>query len=130
MAFTVRQAHSGFYGRIGSPPPVVARIPRRRPPGADGEATLRWGAPGVFQFAAGGGGFAVTQPIFDILPSGDAAEEDDAALGLVFTETGRQVSVVRVTNPSDPADFVDVEVIDRISFRGPDGLIRTFVLNN
>ena len=127
MAFTVRQAHSGSRGTIGFPPPVVARIPRRRPPGADGEATLRWGAPGVFQFITGGG---VTQPTFTVLPSGDAAEEDDAALGLIFTETGRQTTTVRISNPQDAQDFVDVERIEQISFQGPDGLIRTFVLNN
>lgn len=105
----------------------VRRIPRRRPPGAVGDAVLRWGAPSNFQFLSDGG---TTQPIYNILPGGDEEARDDEALGLVFTETERQVSVVRVSNPLDAADFVDVERIDQISFLGPDGLIRTFVLNN
>lgn len=130
MSFTVNRAFIAG-GTFGAPAAVVQRIPRRRPPGATGEATLRWGAPGDFQFASNrGGGFAITQPIINRLPPGDEAEEDDAALGLIFTETTRQTTTVRITNPSDPADFVDVERIDRISFSGPDGVIRTFVLNN
>ena len=132
MSFTVNRAWvSG--GTFGAPAAVVQRIPRRRPPGATGEATLRWGATGDFQFAAGRGGvFAKTQPIFIILPQGDEAEDEDggAAEGLIFTETGRLTTIVRVSNPLDANDFVDVERIDRISFVGPDGVIRTFVLNN
>jgi hypothetical protein len=108
-------------------PTPVRRIPRRRPSGAVGEAILRWGDPSAFQFISGGG---TTQPIYDFLPGGDEEAEDDEALGLQFTETERQVTVVRVSNPEDAADFVDVERIDRISFLGPDGLIRTFILNN
>ncbi len=132
MSFTVNRAFvSG--GTFGVPAAVVQRIPRRRPLGATGEATLRWGATGDFQFAAGrGGAFAVRQPIFTFLPQGDDAEDEDggAAEGLIFTETGRKTTTLRITNPVDSAQFVDVERIDRISFQGPDGVIRTFVLNN
>lgn len=126
MSFTVTRAFiSG--GTFGAPAAVVRRIPRRRPPGASGEATLRWGRPSRFQFTSGGGS---TQPRFTVLPPGDEAEEDAAALGLIFTETDRQTTTVRIFNPQDANDFVDVERIDRISFTGPDGVIRTFVLNN
>jgi len=126
VTFTVKRAFilSGFFGRQAA---LVRRIPRRRPPGASGEALLRWGKPSAFQFTSGGG---FTQPTINILPSGDEAEADDAALGLIFTETGRLTTIVRVSNPLDANDFVDVERIDRISFQGPDGVIRTFVLNN
>ena len=130
MSFTVNRAFISS-GTFGTPAAVVQRIPRRRPPGATGEASLRWGATGDFQFASDrGGGFAVTQPIFINLPGGDEAEEDAAALGLVFTEKSRVTTTVRISNPQDANDFVDVERIDRISFQGPDGVIRTFVLNN
>lgn len=106
------------------------RIPRRRPPGASGEATLRWGAPSDFQFSSRGGTrFSIKQPIYTFLPQGDD-EDETAADGLIFTETKRATTTVRISNPLDANDFVDVEVIDRISFEGPDGVIRTFVLNN
>ncbi len=106
--------------RASSPLP-----PRRRPEGASGDAVLRWGAPSNFQVASGSGGVFITQPGFDELPP-----DDDEALGWIFTETERQTTTVRIFNPVDANDFVDVEKIDQISFLGPDGLIRTFVLNN
>ena len=109
--------------------PQVRRIPRRRPPGASGDATLRWGEPSDFQFSSRGGTrISIIQPTFTDLPQGD--DDDIAADGLIFTETERETTTVRITNPQDANDFVDVERIDRISFLGPDGVIRTFVLNN
>lgn len=99
--------------------------PIRRPPGATGEAVHRWGRKANFTFTAPG--TVTTQVIWpDGLP--DIDEPDDAAR--IFTETEREVDVVRVTNPSDSAQFVDVERITRISFLGEDGIVRTFVLNN
>ncbi len=127
MSFTV---HRPFitHGTFGSPASTtVARIPRRRPPGATGDAVLRWGKPGDFQAANVGSAF--TQPFFIITPSGDEGE-DDFVDGLVFTEKSRETTTVRISNPLDAADFVDVERIDKISFTGPDGVVRTFVLNN
>ena len=102
--------------------------PRRTPVGASGDAILRWGAASRFEIFEGG---AASQPIF-VDPPSDDDQDDDNPLdeGLVFTETAREVTVVRVSNPLDANNFVDVEVIDQISFRGPDGIIRTFVLNN
>ena len=130
MSFTVR-GPSLTYGTIGRPSSTtVARIPRRRPPGATGTAVLRWGATGDFQARQGAGsGFAVTQPIFNFTPGGDTSE-DDFLDGLLFTEKSRETTTVRITNPLDAGDFVDVERIDKISFTGPDGVVRTFVLNN
>ncbi len=128
MSFTVRRA-SIVSGTFGSPAVVVQRIPRRRPPGATGDAVLRWGRPGDFQFSAGAIPPAATQPIFIILPGGDEGE-DDLEEGLVFTELSRETTTVRISNPADAGDFVDVERIDRITFDGPDGRRRTFVLNN
>ena len=130
MSFTVR-GPSFSYGSIGrQSSPTVARIPRRRPPGATGTAVLRLGKTGDFQFTEALGGFK-TQPILPPnLPEGYEPEGDDAALGLIFTETVRKTTTVRISNPLDATDFVDVERIDQISFLGPDGRIRTFILNN
>ena len=101
------------------------RPPRRLPPGAVGDATLRWGEPSNFQLSSGGGSPPPEQPESDLPPIGD--EQDNV---LEFTEVSRETTTVRISNPADPADFVDVERIDRISFKGPDGLIRAFILNN
>ncbi len=109
---------------IGSPSPALP--PRRPPEGAAGDAVLRWGAPSNFQISSGGGDIFITQPDFDDLPD----PELDEGLGLIFTETARLTTTVRISNPLDANDFVDVEKIDQISFRGPDNVIRTFVLNN
>jgi len=49
---------------------------------------------------------------------------------LRYEEVARAVSVVRVTNPSDSEQWVDVERIERIMFRGPDGRRHEFVLNH
>lgn len=48
----------------------------------------------------------------------------------VFTEKSRQVSVIRVENPDDSFQYVDVERIERITFTGQDGIDYTFVLNH
>ena len=114
--------------RVFGAPLNQSAPPRRVPVGASGDATLRWGAASRFEIFDAG---AATRPIFVATPSGDDQDADNPLdEGLVFTETAREVTVVRVSNPLDANDFVDVEVIDQISFRGPDGIIRTFVLNN
>ncbi len=106
-----------------SPTPPLP--PRRRPEGASGEATLRWGGPSGFQFAStSANSVFVTQSAYDELPA------DDEQAELLFTETGRVTTTVRIENSSDSSHFVDVERIDRISFKGPDGVVRTFVLSN
>ena len=105
--------------------PTSPLPPRRRPAGASGDAILRWGRPSDFQFASTAvRRVFVTQPAFDTLP------EDDEQVELLFTETARVTTTVRIENPSDSSQFVDVERIDRISFVGPDGVVRTFVLSN
>ncbi len=97
----------------------------RRPPGAIGEAVHRWGRQANLSWTTPGQ--VTTQVIFtDGLPPID--DPEDAAR--IFTETEREVDVVRVENPSDSAQFVDVERITKISFLGEDGITRTFVLNN
>ena len=100
--------------------PLDRRPPRRPPPGAVGDATLRWGDPSNFQQSSGGG-ISISQPLDDLPPLDVVLE---------FTEIARETTTVRITNPLDANDFVDVERIDRITFLGPDGLIRAFILNN
>lgn len=101
-----------------------------RPPGALAEAVLRWGAKSNFNLT---GNEAPTDPSFNVLLPIDYPSDDDLTdptQALVFTEINRQVSVVRVFNPQDNQQWVDVERIEQISFMGPDNRIRTFVLTN
>lgn len=56
---------------------------------------------------------------------GDAYEEPR-----VYAEVERTVTVVRVENPEDSEQYVDVERIETITFRGPDGQNVKFVLNH
>lgn len=116
--FLVRPA---VLGPVRSP----ATLPQiRRPPGATGEAVHRWGRAAGFDFSAPSQ--PTTQVNFDDLPDIDEPDAD----GLIFTETDREVEVVRITQEGNAQNWVDVERIKRISFRGEDGIIRTFVLNN
>jgi len=59
-------------------------------------------------------------------------EVDEQALEkkVVLREIGRSTTTVRVENPSDSSQYVDVERINRIAFRDPNGFIYEFVLNN
>lgn len=52
------------------------------------------------------------------------------ALGTVYTELSRLSSTVRVENPSDPAQFVDVERIDSVTLETTTGERMTLVFNN
>lgn len=89
------------------------------------EAFLRWGQASAFQFessfrdkATRGIGFRV----------GDGGDEEFPPV--TYTETGRDTSLLRVENPDDPDQFVEVERIDAISFRGPNGRDTIFRLRN
>lgn len=61
---------------------------------------------------------------------GDEDASEEARADFVFSEIARAVRVVRVENPEDENQWVEVEVIDRIQFRGRDGLVYEYRLNN
>ncbi len=103
--------------------PTSPSPPRRRPEGATGDAVIRWGRASNFPVSAKPNITTVVS-----FPTAPVDEEED--LGLIFTETERQTTTVRIENPLDSTQFVDVERIDQITFLGPDGLARTFVLTN
>lgn len=67
------------------------------------------------------------EPLGEEEPNEEEERLDDK---LVFREIARAVTVVRVTNPEDSAQYVDVERIDKIQFRGPDGKRYELQLNN
>jgi hypothetical protein len=55
--------------------------------------------------------------------------EEEEVPPILYHEVARQVSVVRISNPEDASQYVDVERIERIVFRGPDRDVE-FVLNH
>jgi hypothetical protein len=55
--------------------------------------------------------------------------EEEEVPPILYHELTRTVSVVRVENPEDPAQYVDVERIETITFRGPDRDVQ-FILNH
>ena len=114
----------GLYGYRTRPfGPTSVSPPRRPPEGALGDAVLRWGRACNFRISA-------VPNLTTIVNWPTQPEDEEADPGLIFTETERQTTTVRVENPDDSEQFVDVERIDQITFLGPDGIARTFVLTN
>ena len=102
--------------------PTSPSPPRRPPEGASGDAVLRWGRPSNFVISAKNRTSNIVS-----YPTQPEEEEEE---GLVYQEVERTTTTVRVENPDDSEQFVDVERIDRITFLGPDNIPRTFVLTN
>lgn len=107
-------------------------------------ALLAWGAPSDFLLPTGQIPGLITSRVN--IPRGnflsknwdDSLEdfdeqvenyEDEEIPPILYHEIAREVSVVRIENPEDPAQYVDVERIERIVFRGPDRDVE-FVLNH
>ena len=83
------------------------------------EAEIRWGKASNFQWsvtnppATGGGGVTVR-------PNDDDEEEGEPGpTTLEFDETARTTENIRVENPSDSEQYVIVQRINDITFRGP-----------
>ncbi len=97
----------------------------RATPGAEDEADIRWGAAGFEQFESSG----LQQENFSVtIQDPEEDEPPPEKVTLEFTEIKRNVTPVRVENPDDPEQFVMVERIDDITFDGPDGIDRKFIL--
>lgn len=64
-------------------------------------------------------------------PTLDAASVTQGlGAGRVLSEIARLVTVVRVENPSDPAQFVDVERVEIVTFGDADGEKVTLIFDN
>ena len=109
--------------QIPTRPPVVINSHLRDRPGnlipvPEEEAEIRWGKPSQFQWS-------VSQPdrIFNrtITIIRDADEEEPIPEIIEYTETARTTETVRVSNPTDAEQYVDVERILTITFQGPNG---------
>lgn len=79
---------------------------------------IRWGKASSFQWSvtnppSTNGGGSVS------FPDGDDEEAELGPKTLEFDETARTVENIRVENPSDSAQYVIVQRINEITFRGP-----------
>lgn len=105
---------------------------RRLPPEQDEqEALLKWGTNVnvlVTTLDALGVDSKVVKAIIDRDNDGSSEQEEDPDLN--FYETRRITSVVRVTNPEDPASWVDVERVEQITFNSAVEGTRTYVFRN
>ena len=107
---------------IPEAPPILIKSHLRDRPGnlipvPEAEAEIRWGKPSQFQWS-------VTNPdrIFNrniYRPSPD--DEDPLQELIEYTETARTTETVRVSNPADAEQYVDVKRILTITFQGPNG---------
>lgn len=107
-------------------------LSKRRAPGEETEASITWGQAAEFEVeelrppeVPEVRGIRVVNP--------DTGEEesppDDRTI--TYTEVNRTTHVTRVTNPQDEIQYVDIEVIDDITFqRSSDGAYIRLVLNN
>jgi hypothetical protein len=107
-------------------------IARRLRPGEEAEAAIQWGAASRWTIKDNVAPEQPSRTGVNIIDDDPDPPEDvpDPVSELVYTEQWREVHVVRVSNPEDAEQFVDVEVIDRIAYLGPDNILRIFVLNN
>lgn len=62
------------------------------------------------------------------VPSGD--DSPDFGERVVMEELSRSTSTVRVTNPDDESQFVDVERIEQVLMLGSDGIVYEMRFNN
>jgi hypothetical protein len=85
------------------------------------DSLIRWGRPARF------GNSDVTKEEdergFEIVdPKPPPKKPEDQKRQRVYSEVTRSTETVRVFNPTDSAQYVDVQRIKSITFRGPDGI--------
>jgi hypothetical protein len=108
-----------FQDKNRTPPPA-----RRKPVESDGDlAILTWGGEISLNDPASSG-FSINNP--GTGPQDTKAERKTR----VYTEVSRATKVIRVTNPDDESQYVDVERITSITFSGPDGVDVIFNLKS
>ena len=99
----------------------------REAPGSEDEAEIRWGAAGFEQIEGGGGPQDDNFSVRIVDP--DEPDQPPEKQVLEFKEIGKRVTEdVRVENPNDSEQFVIVQTILEITFEGPDGNCRKFIL--
>lgn len=104
----------------------------RELPRENQEADLRWGKPANFLRLVSGGVEVPEQPTLIVIWPENSEEEEteQEPPPLVYNEESRVVETIRVENPDDSEQYVDVERITSIVFRGGDGRRHQFNLDH
>ena len=121
--FQLRQVGPYFwypYDIPNRPSVIIKSHLRDRPanliPVPEEEAEIRWGQASQFQWSVSRPDITINRNIRIIRPPPD----DDPSQELIeYTETERTTETVRVSNPDDAEQYVDVERILTITFQGP-----------
>ena len=106
---------------------MLNQIRRNAPPPISEENTeiLRWGSPEAVP----------GETIGTLYQSGrrneenNTNEEEKANPTVIYREVSRSTATVRVENPTDPEQYVDVVRINEITFQGSDNKNHRFILN-
>lgn len=135
--FTIRTRAFSFeqlrpFVTVQSDTSPVGLPTRRRLPGEGTEAFISWGAASRFLVPEFEDPYRTNQQfnITATFPEDDNPEDEEEPEVQVYDEIRREVSVIRVENPDDAAQFVDVERIEVIDFRGPAGITVRFRLSH
>jgi hypothetical protein len=114
--------------RFAESPRIQALRARRKAlEESEDDSELIWGQPSEY-------GNATTSPeedrrgLYIVNPNPKKDEEDTRRKTRVYNEVERTTETVRVYNPSDNSQYVDVQRIKTITFRGPDGVDSRFEL--
>lgn len=134
----------GWEPLLGNTPPtkpVVINV--KRPHLADGgDAFIEWGQASTFTiltqqdltqpFESGQGTFPPDPPQPPGQPPSPPPPNPNNPGVVIYhwTELGRTVSVIRVENPDDSTQFVDIERVESILFAAPDGSYQQFDFHN
>ena len=90
----------------------------------DDDSSIRWGGASSFDTSqAGGGGVTIIKRPPPDEPPGERPVK-------VYNEVQREVSKVKVYNPDDQEQWIEVERINRIRFQGPEEWDVEFVLDH
>lgn len=99
-------------------------LKKRNKPGTPTAASITWGQASSFAIDA-----QVT-PFLSSLDQGqDTKKNPLGTTTTVFTEISRTTTKVRVEQQDNAENYVEIERIDTITFSGPDGINREFVLH-
>lgn len=104
---------------------AIALIP---PEPRDAEAHDRFGKPTPIELRDAGGGLDAAPAIRITFSWPDRNKDPEEVPVLEYYEIERTTETVRISNPEDSAQYVDVERVLTIMFEGPDGRRHNFNL--
>jgi hypothetical protein len=102
-----------------SPRILALRARRQALEESDDDSEIIWGRPS--EYGSANQTNEEDRRGFRLLDPKPTEKPNDQKRQRVYTEVNRTTETVRVTNPTDSSQYVDVQRIKSIVFRGPDG---------